>query len=112
MKCSNKPNSSEQKQKDVVIRKPTLWVNFNFACTLNIAVGYTRSIFTALKYATNAGVTTCLTMSAKMCPAVFVHLPAISHLQRRLRTSQNLRGNTDHEKRKVKMITIKAQLQQ
>ena len=44
-----------------------------------------------------AGVTVCSAMSAKTCPAVFVHFLAISHLRRRLRTYQNLRGNTERQ---------------
>ena len=53
--------------------------------------------FTASKYVSKAGVTVCSAMSAKTCPDVFVHLLAISHLRRRLRIYQNLRGNTGRE---------------
>ena len=81
------------------IRQPTLWANcklcgVSFAYTLNCSRLLHVSFFTTSKYVTRAGVTVCLAMSAKTCPAVFVHLLAISHLRRRLRTYQNLRGNT------------------
>ena len=50
--------------------------------------------YTTSKQVTKAGLTVCSAVSAKTCPAVFAHLLAISHLRRRLRTYQNLRGNT------------------
>ena len=53
-----------------------------------------KPIFTPLKYVTKAGVTACSVMSVKICPAVFVHLLTISHFRRRLRTYQDIRGNT------------------
>ena len=52
------------------------------------------SIFTPLKCFANAGITVCSAVIVKICPAVFVHLLAISLLCQLLRTYQNLRGNT------------------
>ena len=40
--------------------------------------------FTTFKYLTWADVAVCSAMCTKICPAVFVHLLAISHLRRRL----------------------------
>ena len=78
------------------IRQPTLWANYKL-CKGSLAYTliklYVR-FFTTSKQVTKAGVTVYSAMSAKTCSAVFVHLLAISHLRRRLRTYQSLRGNT------------------
>ena len=44
------------------------------------------SFLLTLKYVTYAGVAVCSPTCTKICPAVFVHLLAIPHLRRRLRT--------------------------
>ena len=77
------------------IRQPTLWANYKL-CKGSLAYTLTKMyvcFFTTSKQVTMAGLTVCSAMSAKTCLAVFVHLLAILHLRRRLRTYQNLRGN-------------------